>query len=128
MHITQVEVRLPELSKLRYQLWADWGPMYSFTLAPEDPLMICYNDVTVKLEQKKLRLESPMLVKRRAKYPLFFIIEDFERELIFELYLDRDDALGEVRIKKMKRDDEEEQELSLLAKIEPQNVQSGEAS
>lgn len=72
MHSTLVEVKLPDLTQLKYSLWGDWGPMYTFSLIENEKLILKYNGEPVQVSQDKLNVDSPAYATDRDLYPFFF--------------------------------------------------------
>ncbi len=102
LHKTDVEIRLPNLRKLKSSVWGDWGPMYSFQLEPEDPISISYNGKERRLEQKTLPVESPTLAAEREQFPFYILIEDNEYGFNHLLFLDKTFKLKKVVVKRMR--------------------------
>ena len=96
MHNTRVEVDVPDLTKLKYSLWGDWGPMYTFQINEHDSLKIRYNGENVDSTQKTLRVDSPLLFSERIHHPYVLKVEDDIRHLAFHLYLDPDLNVGNI--------------------------------
>lgn len=96
MNSTDVEVTLPDLSKLEYSVWGDWGPMYKFNLTDQAVVKIKYNEDEYNSSQKQLKIESPMLARERDELPFYIIIEDQSKNLKFKLYIDTDYNLAKV--------------------------------
>jgi hypothetical protein len=95
---TMVEVTLPNLSKLKYTVWGDWGPVYNFKLTPTEVIKIKYDKKVVRSKQKTLTIESPILSEERQKYPFYFIVEDSRSKFNYHIFLDRYYRLKKVRI------------------------------
>ena len=57
-HSTQVEVKIPDLTRLECSVIGDWGPMYTFKLHEQNPVLLRYNDVTFESLQKDLHVDS----------------------------------------------------------------------
>ncbi len=98
VHKTKVEAEIPDLEKLGYSAWADWGPMYAFQVKPNNPLKMSYNGDEYELRQQQLRIESPMLASERERYPFYLLIEDDHKGLDLYLYLNSSHDLGKVRV------------------------------
>ena len=96
MNSTDVEVTLPDLSKLEYSVWGDWGPMYKFNLTDQAVVKIKYNEDEYNSSQKQLKIESPMLARERDELPFYIIVEDQSKNLKFKLYIDTDYNLAKV--------------------------------
>ncbi len=98
MNETQVEVSIPNLRELKYSVWGDWGSMYSFDLTEEEPIRIKYNNDEVEIIKSKLRIESPMFTRERKVFPYFLVIEDQNRGLKFNLYINDEYSLGKIEV------------------------------
>ncbi len=93
---TKIDIRIPDLKGLECESWGDWGPTYDFYLNPEEPIVLEIDQKKRKLDQKVLRIESPILAVDRKKTPYFFVIEDKELGFRFSIYLDKNFNLHRV--------------------------------
>jgi hypothetical protein len=100
-HSTDVLVQLPDLTKVRYTVWGDWGPMYTFHLDPNDQVLISYNSQSRRLDQNILLVESPVVAKEREQYPFYVLVEDKKLQLKIFLYLNPNLKLGKVVVQRM---------------------------
>lgn len=99
LHTTAVEITIPDLTKLKYKTWGDWGPTYNFTLDRNDPITIKYGrSNAIKSKQKELVFETPMDPTLRKQYPLYLIIRDTEKIFDLNLYIDQYHDLRRVEI------------------------------
>ena len=92
----QVEVNLPDFKKLKSSVWGDWGPMYTFELSDEQAVGVKYNDTHAFNIETQLCINSPIFAIERREHPFYIIIEDEEKKLKFNLYIDNDYQLGKV--------------------------------
>lgn len=102
LHSTQVEVKIPDLTCLECTVIGDWGPMYTFRLNAQNPVLLRYNGVTFESLQKDLHVGSPMIAVQRDQHPYFIKIEDSQRGHVFHLYLNTDHELGKVDVVSVK--------------------------
>lgn len=95
---TDVEVTTPNLENLKFTVWGDWGPMYTFDLTSEEQVEIKYNGDSFFSSQKKLSVDSPMLAKERDEFPFVITVEDDIKELKFKLYIDKKNEFSKVEV------------------------------
>lgn len=96
----QVSVKIPDIRKSDYQVWGDWGPMYTFQLDEKNLVEISYNDQSYTLDTKQLKVESPTLFNERKELPFYISIKDSKKGLKFNLFLDRENSLKKVDVYK----------------------------
>ncbi len=103
-HKTEIEVKIPDLSHNKFNVGGDWGPMYTIDLEAESPLKIKYLDTKTNevdqyaLEQRNIKLNSPMLASEREQFPFYFKFSDERKGLDFQLYLDIDSKVSKVEV------------------------------
>ncbi len=98
MHSTEVEIFVPDLTKLRYSVSGDWGPHYTFKLNEFESIAIKYNGNSFDSTQKWLYINSPMMADEREAYPFLLKIEDSAKHLVFHLYINSDHEFGKVDV------------------------------
>lgn len=101
LHQTKIQVSFPDLKTCSCSVWGDWSPMYAFDLAPDNPLFVSYNGEKRKVEQKKLRIESPIVASERDELPFVAIIEDEKHGFKILLYLNPNFELAKVVIERI---------------------------
>lgn len=104
MHFTLVEIAIPDLTKLEYSVWGDWGPMYTFGLNELHKVGIQYNGVSFESSQVQLKVESPFFARERDHHPFYLIIEDPKRDVDFHLYLTKTYELGKAQVRRTRDD------------------------
>lgn len=94
-HSIDVTIEIPEISENQISVWGDWGPMYTVSVDVQRPLKIfykwesCARNESYSLDMvSEFRLNSPMLAIEREKTPFYYEIEDPQKDVVFELYLD----------------------------------------
>lgn len=97
----KVKVILPNLKDLKKTVWGDFGPMYSFDLDPKSPIQISYDGDEKTLDQKTLRIESPILVEDRNTHPYYVLVEDQEYGFQIYLYLNKGFYCDRVLVKRL---------------------------
>ncbi len=102
MHLTRVQIKLPDLDGCEYSSWADWGPMFEFKLKTEEPITIWYNHNSFKSSQQSLCVESPILAQIREQLPYYIAVEDKFRDLLFHLFVDKEFELKSVDVYRLK--------------------------
>lgn len=97
----KVQVFLPKMESLKYDMWGDWGPMYEFKLNPQELIKISYNLEYYSLEQRSLTIESPMEASVRKKFPFYLVVNDPKRGRAFKLFLDKSYELAKIEVSEL---------------------------
>jgi hypothetical protein len=103
-HQTDVKIKLPNLLNKKFSMYGDWGPMFSIEIEPTDQLAVSYNGESYNLEQKVLKIESPMVAEERKIYPLFIVVTDDIKGMCFRVFLKKDLSFGKVEVKRIEDD------------------------
>lgn len=102
---TKVNVTLPDLIHSKYKMTADWGTCISIDLEPCETISLCYNGEDHNLEQKKLKIESPILKKERDQYPIYLKLEDDIKGINYKVYFNHKLDVGKVDIERLRSDE-----------------------
>lgn len=97
-HTTAIRILLPELRKLKCEVRGDWAPNYCYELSEDTGIGISYNQISGRLAQKVLQFEAPMSAAIRENLPFAFIIEDPDRGIDMQLYLDKKGELARAKV------------------------------
>jgi hypothetical protein len=103
-HQTDVKITLPNLLNKKFTLYGDWGPMFSIEIEPTDQLAVSYNGETYNLEQKLLKIETPILAEERENYPLYLVVNDDIKGMCFKISIKKDLTFGKVEVKRIEDD------------------------
>lgn len=91
----EIEVETPDLSGCESSMWADWGPMYTFSFSDAGRLQMTYRceelgvEAQHELRLPRIELVSPMSWAQRQQTPFVLSFRDWERGMGFFGYLDR---------------------------------------
>ena len=98
------EIDIPPLIENEYSSWGDAGPTYAFEMTPKKQIQISYkalesnqNEVYT-IEIKELFIESPILATVRKEQPLYYVIEDSKKELVYHIFMNTDGTPNQVNI------------------------------
>ncbi|MBL8955802.1 MAG: hypothetical protein JNK82_33825 [Myxococcaceae bacterium] len=100
----ELTLSLPDLRAAVQQGCGDWGPWYSVSVTPSEPLRVSVGSRSIEagrsisLELAALTLESPMLCETRSKTPLFFDIPVEPFGVRLQIYYDRAGLPADVRV------------------------------
>jgi len=85
----EIEVLLPNLSKSKYSVWGDWGPMHSYELAGGNKMRVSFEGHSYELEQGRIEFLSPILAEDRKETPLYSYCKDQQSGHVFYMYFDQ---------------------------------------
>ena len=92
----EISITIPGFFDCEYNVWGDWGSMYTIKVDPKKPINISYLDLKSNkkeehiLKDSSFEFNSPILAEEREKLPFFYKIKDLEMGFIFELYVNKD--------------------------------------
>lgn len=108
-----VTLEIPDLTKNKYSMWSDWGPMYKIYMDPKTPIQVNYVDKTQKktetcqLDIGTCELNSPMLGTEREKSPFVMVVPDPSKLMVFHLFMDQNGHVIQVKTTDLNSDNSE---------------------
>lgn len=96
--VREVEVELPNLEKINFHQWGDWGPMYRFELGTDKRILFKIDqDLEYGLAQDFLEIESPLSANERAEFPFLIKIHHHILEREFRIFLNENLEFGKLK-------------------------------
>lgn len=98
-----IEVETPDLRRLDYRVWGDWGPMYSFDLPLDAVFSVRYSEESGQsalytVSPPTAAVESPMRALERERHPFLLSFFDTARGLQFRAFMDKDGEVDQVEV------------------------------